>query len=258
MDQPDENVPLVLVVDDNPVNCELLAIQLDSLGMQTEQADNGKAALDKWLQGKFALIITDCQMPEIDGFELTRRIRQIEAEKKLVRTPVLAWTGNAAAEELENCRAAGMDELLVKPVELSRLSAALEKWIKGEAVDAGSPAPAMTHDTEQNMAQFGLIDFSVLEEMLPDKSEHGAVLRDFLMQIRKDFSALSEALEQGDPITASRLSHRMKGSCRMVGATGLSRICADIEQAARNNDTATARAACPALADQIEQLAMSI
>lgn len=131
------DVPLVLAVDDHPVNRDLLARQIKLLGLQSETAENGKVALSLWRQGRFALVITDCHMPEMDGYGLVRAIRHIEAEQLLTSTPVIAWTANALAEEERLCHAAGMDDLLVKPADLTQLKKMLEKWLP--LAQAGNP-----------------------------------------------------------------------------------------------------------------------
>jgi two-component system, NarL family, sensor histidine kinase EvgS len=123
------DAPLVLVVDDHPINRKLLTRQLEILGFLTEDAHDGQAALALWRQNRYALIITDCHMPVMDGYALARAIRTIEADEARPRTPIFAWTANAQAVEIENCQTAGIDELLVKPTELSVLKRRLGKWL---------------------------------------------------------------------------------------------------------------------------------
>ncbi|MEQ1916969.1 MAG: response regulator [Gallionella sp.] len=120
----------LLVVDDHPINRLLLKNQLVELGdLRVEVADSGKVALAQWQSGQFDLIITDCHMPEIDGYELTSLIREKEQQLGAPRIPVIAWTANALAEESERCQAAGMDDILTKPTELSVLRAMLDRWL---------------------------------------------------------------------------------------------------------------------------------
>jgi len=124
-----EDAPLVLAVDDNPINQKLLAHQIRLLGLRAETAENGQVALSMWRDGRFAMVITDCHMPEMDGYEFAREIRKIEAAESRRRIPVIAWTANALAEEVVLCHAAGMDELLVKPADLMQLRKVLAKWL---------------------------------------------------------------------------------------------------------------------------------
>ncbi len=120
---------LVLLVDDHHSNRDLLMRQMHALGYAVTGAHDGVDALDKWQSGRFAIVITDCHMPEMDGYELTRRIRQLEAGSGGKRTPIIACTANALYGEVEICLAAGMDDYLAKPIELSRLLEKLDRWL---------------------------------------------------------------------------------------------------------------------------------
>ncbi|MBW8077254.1 MAG: response regulator, partial [Gallionella sp.] len=121
----------VLIVDDHPLNRMLLKQQLGMLGLRVEAAADGVEALSLW-QNKdrhFDLIITDCHMPVMDGYDLTYRIRDFERQTGGKRIPIIAWTANVLTEEAEHCHAAGMDDLLTKPTELAELRAMLLKWL---------------------------------------------------------------------------------------------------------------------------------
>jgi signal transduction histidine kinase/CheY-like chemotaxis protein len=129
---------LVLVVDDHPINRMVLLRQVNALGYAAETAENGVDALDKWSTGRFALLVTDCNMPEMNGYELARHIRDCEARNGHAHTPVIACTANALGGEAEKCFEAGMDEYLSKPIELAQLRKALGRWLPhhGERVTA--------------------------------------------------------------------------------------------------------------------------
>jgi PAS domain S-box-containing protein len=127
----------ILIVDDSPINVMLLTHQISALGYETESAENGKLGLEKWLTGKFALVIADCLMPVMDGFELARRIRaheQLQGDTN--RTPILAYSANVSQSDVQQCLAAGMDDILGKPLLLETLRLALRTWT------GGSPSPA--------------------------------------------------------------------------------------------------------------------
>jgi len=97
--------------------------------VQVEVAVDGNEALQRYQAQAFDLIITDCHMPEMDGYELTFRIREQERAMASRRLPIIAWTANVLVEEEEHCRAAGMDDLLTKPTELTDLRAMLLRWL---------------------------------------------------------------------------------------------------------------------------------
>ncbi len=120
----------VLVVDDHPVNRALLKKQMKQLGLQVEVAASGIAALSLWWASQFDAIITDCHMPEMDGYELTRSIREMEKHDGRQHVPIIAWTANVLADEEQRCHEAGMDDLLTKPTDLAELNRMLHKWLK--------------------------------------------------------------------------------------------------------------------------------
>ena len=121
----------VLVVDDNSVNRKILARQLELAGTSADMAASGEEALAMWRSGRYDLMLADLQMPEMDGFELARRIRQGEASTGRARLPILAVTASALESEEERSRAAGMDGFITKPVGIEQLKATLEVWLKG-------------------------------------------------------------------------------------------------------------------------------
>lgn len=249
---PGAPAPLILAVDDNPVNRSLLAKQLEFLGLRAETAENGERALEMWQGGRFAAVVTDCHMPEMDGYALARAIRRTEGRAQLRRTPIIAWTANALADEAERCTTAGMDELLVKPTGLPQLKMMLAKWLAiadpaGRATD--SPAHGAAH-----AGATGPIDLSVLSLSVPDASEHMDVLADFRSTIVADHAKLRQILDQGDLVNVERTAHRMKGSSRMVGAHGLADACSAMEEAARNHEDQRLGAAMTAVGKAVGQI----
>ena len=232
--------PLVLAVDDHPINRDLLARQIKLLGLSAESAENGQVALSLWRSGRYALVITDCHMPEMDGYALTKAIRQIEADEKLPRTPIIAWTANALAEEESLCQVAGMDELLVKPANLAQLKKMLAKWLRVAGTD-NSPDASTTYVAHHERVT-APIDFVELGNVVPDRPEQMQVLKDFQSHIRADRAKLFGMLERNERADVERGAHRMSGTCRMVGAMAMADACAVIEQAARVGDMEGARA----------------
>ncbi|MDD4964749.1 MAG: PAS domain S-box protein [Gallionella sp.] len=212
----------VLVVDDHPTNRNLLSRQLDKLALHAELAENGKQALAKWWTGKFALVISDCHMPEMDGYELTRNIRLAEAQRGQLRTPIIGWTANALIEEKQRCFDAGMDEVLIKPSNLSELRAMLSRWLVIKKIPAASRTGTFN----------AMVDFSVLSNITSDHKEQQEVLREFQSQNQLDLRELKKALQAENVEEIRRIAHRIKGACRMVGAITLESVSAKIEAAA--------------------------
>jgi signal transduction histidine kinase/DNA-binding response OmpR family regulator len=129
----------VLLVEDNHVNQRLAVVILEKLGCQVEVAANGKQAIEAWSRQVFDLIFMDCQMPEMDGFQAAREIRARAAYGS--RIPIIALTAAAMPSDIEACAAAGMDDVVIKPIDAAVLRAALEKWTP-KPVRADHPAPA--------------------------------------------------------------------------------------------------------------------
>lgn len=125
---PDVKKCKVLLVEDNLVNQEVIKVQLTTLGYQVEIAADGREGLEMWREGEFDVVLTDCHMPMMDGFEMTGEIRAAESRDDLNRTPVVAITANALAGEADICLNAGMDDYLSKPVRLQDLDRMLLKW----------------------------------------------------------------------------------------------------------------------------------
>jgi CheY-like chemotaxis protein/HPt (histidine-containing phosphotransfer) domain-containing protein len=225
--------PLVLAVDDHPSNRELLRRQLEALGLATRTAASGQEALALWRDAAFALIISDCNMPEMGGQALSRAIRAIEAREDRPRTPIIALTGDSLPDALTQCQAAGMDDTLTKPTALADLREALSKWLP---IAAG---PGRRHGAPLDLTELGA-------ENAADRAE---ILGDFREQARSDRAALDTALAEQDGEACVRIAHRMKGASLMVGASELADACSATENAARR-DGATGASATKAALDR--------
>ena len=124
------DAPAVLVADDNPVNLKVACRFVEKLGYRAQPAASGQAAIDCASTGEFALILMDCQMPELDGFETTTIIRGQEREGR--RVPIIAVTANAAQGDRERCLAAGMDDYVAKPISLAALRDAFARCLEAK------------------------------------------------------------------------------------------------------------------------------
>jgi PAS domain S-box-containing protein len=126
-DEDSASGQLILVAEDNETNRDVLREQLRLLGYCADMAEDGREALEKWRSGRYALLLTDCHMPHVDGFALTAAIR--EAEAPGTHLPIIAITANAMQGEAQRCLQAGMDDFLSKPLRLQELAPVLEKWL---------------------------------------------------------------------------------------------------------------------------------
>jgi signal transduction histidine kinase/ActR/RegA family two-component response regulator len=214
---------LVLLVDDHPTNRALLVRQVNALGYAAESAGNGVEALAKWRSGRFGVVITDCNMPEMDGYELARRIRELESrdggKHPPERTPIISCTANALGDEWEHCLAAGMDDCLVKPVELSEILKKLDQWL---------PVPEAPAAPLDRAVLAGISGGDALAER--------GILADFRRANDADAVILERAVASSDSPEVARATHRILGASRMVGALGLAGVCEQIGHASRDSD----------------------
>jgi signal transduction histidine kinase/CheY-like chemotaxis protein/CHASE3 domain sensor protein/HPt (histidine-containing phosphotransfer) domain-containing protein len=231
--QAEREGTLVLVVDDHPTNRTLLERQARALGYASESAEDGAAALEKWQSGRFGIVITDCDMPEMDGYALARAIRALESGNGRKRTPIIACTANALGAETEICRAAGMDDHLVKPVELSKILEKLDRWLPIPQFAAMPPATARAAP----------LDLSVLAGMSGgDAAIERDIVSDFRLVNDEDAAMLMRAVATSDMRQVIRSTHRMLGASRTVGALGFASVCERIEEASRASDWAAVTA----------------
>jgi signal transduction histidine kinase/CheY-like chemotaxis protein/CHASE3 domain sensor protein/HPt (histidine-containing phosphotransfer) domain-containing protein len=236
---------LVLVVDDHPTNRTLLVRQVRALGYAAESAQNGVEALAKWQSGRFGLVITDCNMPEMDGYELARSIRRLEEGSGRKRTSIIACTAYALGSEADGCFAAGMDDCFVKPVELSQILAKLDQWLpiprQAPAAAAGEDPDAATAAGEDPDAATARapIDRAVLDGVSGgDPATERLILADFRRVNNEDAAMLEGAVARGDSPGIVRATHRILGASRVVGALGFAGACERIGRAGRASDWA--------------------
>jgi two-component system sensor histidine kinase EvgS len=226
---------LVLVVDDHPINRMVLARQVRALGYAVETAEDGLQALDLWSGDRYGLVITDCNMPELSGYQLAGHIRATEARHGHARTPVIACTANALGGEAERCLAEGMDDYLSKPVELARLAEKLRRWLPLPEDSPALAAPAAAEEgTSKSRHPF---DLHVVEEI---SAGNPVVAREVLVRFQRynaeDAAALRAAVADRDIERIRMGAHRVRGSSRTVGAADLAAACERMERAAAQGD----------------------
>jgi len=219
---------LILMAEDNATNRKVISQQLAVLGYACESAENGREALEKWRKGSYALMLTDCHMPEMDGYELASTIRAEEG--KGVHMPIIAITADALKGTAEKCQAAGMDDYLTKPMQIPQLGSALEKWL-GKAASAKVLAPS----GEEVAISDEAIDAAALGKMLgtDDAQILAKFYADFLNASSETAEQIRAAYAAKDLPGLGNLAHKLKSSARTVGANALADCCASLEQAGK-------------------------
>ena len=222
----------VLVAEDNPMNQEVALAMLARLGCSVDIAMDGREAVARARERRHDLILMDCMMPILDGYEATRLIRAGEGEAGQERTPIIALTAHAAASDVERALAAGMDAHLTKPYTLEALAAAMGAFrqVPGWAAATSSP------DAAGDPVVVALRDACAVDTDLARR-----MVEIFLETSRGLAESLRAALETGDAKEAERLAHSLKSNVRRLGAEPLADAFADIERAARDGDTAPGR-----------------
>ncbi len=249
-----EYEPKVLLVEDNRINQEVATSMLEGLGCRLTIVENGRLAVQAVEQEDFDIVLMDCQMPEMDGFDSTRRIRALEDERQSqsapgsdrpARLPIVAVTAHALPEDRERSLSAGMDDHLTKPFSQAGLVGVIERWLPalfegkprlptGESAsvdDGDTRSPGATESCE-------VLNDAALDQLaaLPGAEASGLVARVVDMYLETCLSlgsVIRQASDGGDAVELSRAAHRLKSNSFEIGAERAGKLCEELEQMAR-------------------------
>ena len=237
----------VLVAEDNPVNVEVAREYLEGMGCEVTCAENGIEAVRAFETGTFDIVLMDCQMPELDGLEATRRIRDIQRQKITRATPIIAITANAYAEDRDLCMEAGMDDYMSKPFSEEQLRRMLARWApktveagaaaSGATSPSGTPAVIVVPEPEQPVSAEGAIEMPVLLQMQKTHATLLSRLLDtYLGYSPKAIQQMMAALEAQDHGQLKITAHSLKSSSANLGAMKLSGLCRDLEHRLKSTE----------------------
>jgi two-component system sensor histidine kinase/response regulator len=221
------NAPLVLVAEDNEVNQMLAMRMLEKRGYRVDVAATGREAVSAVADGNYALVLMDCQMPELDGYAATREIRSTERERRM---PIVAMTAHSMSGDRERCLAAGMDDYLSKPLDSMAFDTALARWAPTAAPVPGAKRGG-PHKLRSNEGKEA-VDRAGLERL---RTELGA--SDVLPQLIEIFTShtperlddLRVAVSSGDAVETRKGAHALKGSAHTLAAGRMAALCRDLE-----------------------------
>jgi CheY-like chemotaxis protein/HPt (histidine-containing phosphotransfer) domain-containing protein len=228
----------LLLVEDHPLNQEIMKDVLGALGFATEIAENGQVALDMLAERQYSLVLMDCQMPVLDGYEATRELRRREHRSGGRRTPVIAVTAHALAGEREKVLRAGMDDFVTKPVQIEPLRLMLDRWLS-DALQFDPPEPPPT-DLSQTAPEVPASPNKLesAQGLLDPLTRRTPRMRElFVEQSREDIEFIAEAEVAGDAELLRERAHRLKGAAYSFGAGRLGDVAAEIEQRAKSGRT---------------------
>jgi signal transduction histidine kinase/DNA-binding NarL/FixJ family response regulator len=218
----------ILAVDDNPVNLQVVSHMLGKLGAQVDLAENGRIAVHMFLAKPYALILMDCQMPELDGYQAVEEIRHLENSMMaaqgggtLARLPIIALTAHALEGEREKCLAAGMDDFLTKPLRAAALRDKLVAWLAPGSACATPDEPDVPGDGVDAARQLFGAKYATLVQL-------------FLEDTPRRLAALDAAVLACDATRIADIAHTVAGSSAALGAEVLASQCRALERAARN------------------------
>ncbi len=232
----------VLVVDDNDTNRKVAGNILQRLGVSADFAEDGSEALQRVMRADYDVILMDCHMPVVDGFEATIALRRWEREHQRRHTPIVAVSASAFQEDRERCISAGMDDFVAKPLKLATIRAVIERL--HDAASRSTPAakatqaqPPTSSAADTLLSQQQLFDQAQLHEMI-DLAGAGfaELVQQFDGNVEAQLHALRTAYSQGDSTTLRRAAHKLKGTSATLGAAALADLCGALEyDAAQSN-----------------------
>lgn len=242
----------ILIVEDNEVNQKVAVALLVKLGYSADVAGNGKEALEALGSGEYSLVLMDCQMPVMDGYETTRAIRSEEMPLAIRVIPVIAMTANAMEGDRQRCLEAGMNDYLPKPISPASLSAVLDRWLPETAV---REQPSAQHVPET----LGPIDWlDLLERVAGDSDLAVQILEIFARDSSEQIRKVRELLEAGNLDQVRRLAHTLKGASANAAAMGMSEMARSLEIAAGTGSRRSAESAFALLQTEFSRVQSGI
>lgn len=249
VDEPAPIPPLnILLAEDNIVNQRLAVGLLHKNGHTVTIANNGAEAVEKYARGQFDAVLMDIQMPEMDGFEATHRIREMEQASGL-HIPIVAMTAHAMKGDRERCLESGMDQYVSKPIRIQTLMDALREIVPKRVVEMEQPATAKTPN-EPSAVDWGL----ALQSVNGDRQLLCELIDAFYGDVQRILESMEQAIDRNDRKVLSRAAHSLKGSLQLLGIQSLAEEVARFELDVTESSLDAARVSVDNLRTKISQL----
>jgi PAS domain S-box-containing protein len=230
----------ILLAEDNPVNREVMLAMLVQLGHHADSVENGREAVEALSKNRYDIVLMDCQMPEMDGYEATRCIRASSGRVLDPSIPIVAVTAGAMAPDREKCLSWGMDDYLVKPIDPAQLCRVLDKWL---AVAAERTA---------------FDEAALMKRLMGNRQLAGKVVRAFLDTVPAQLARLREYIALRDGAAARREAHTLKGASASISAESLRQAALEAEHAAEAEQWDRAADIAPRMEVQLERFRVAI
>ena len=224
----------VLVAEDNLANQQVAIGMLERLGCSVIVASNGVEAVNFVERSRFDIVFMDCNMPEMDGYQATRKIRTIQRASSGV--PIIAMTANVQEGDRQKCLQAGMDDYLSKPLKLDRISAKLKKWMPDSVLEVNSEMVDGIPLIEHSPVATGPIDEARIEELKESvATAFDKIVEAYVEDLPLLVTSLEDAINNKDYEQVQHFAHSIKGSSKNFGAVELSNVSKEIEDMSREN-----------------------
>ncbi|HGY12154.1 MAG TPA: response regulator, partial [Desulfobacterales bacterium] len=244
----------ILLAEDNITNQQVATGILKKFGfMGVKTVSNGIQAVKALEESSYNLVLMDVQMPEMDGFEATRKIRKIESESGKKRIPIIAMTAHAMKKDRDNCISAGMDDYVSKPIDPKFFLEVLKRWLPGKkaATDSDNPLdPEIIEGIDPRVFDKD----ALMERVMGDTELAETVILSFLDDIPRQMDALIKFIDQKGTEDAGKQGHQIKGAAGNVGANTLREIASDIETAGKAGELDRLIFLVPQLEEAFDQL----
>jgi PAS domain S-box-containing protein len=243
----------LLMVEDNAVNQAVALGILENLGYRADVAADGRSALLALAENDYDLVLMDCQLPEMDGYEASRRIRDPDTRVRNHNIPIVATTANAMSGDREKCLAAGMNGYVAKPLNPDALAQAIEEWTVGmPAPPERAPASPLGSNRDRTAAVFDEEEF--VERLMGNEDLAQRIVRGFVDDMPHQLALLAQAVNSLDGNALRLAAHSIKGAAANVGGLEMSGIAWKLEQAGSAGDLTAAAATLPELLASFERV----